>query len=219
MSAEDKSLQSTTGTDGGGLASTLLEAILAVDFLGTTTRSQKSKHDTRSASGMSRATRELLGRRASDAARDRQVFLYFPPHVKQTSPVSHTPCTSLPLARSAHACSPHPSGSHQTRAIMSPVCGPRKVLTQRNPPAPLPAHPGLHHLALLEAMSYAWSLPCMLRPLCLSSHKLGIRPSQIPPHLTTHQQNCTTAQRMAWARRAPVPPNVRCAPAPPTSEH
>ena len=46
---------------------------LSVDFLGSTIRSQKSEHDSRS--GMSRATTQLLGPRASDATCGRQVFL------------------------------------------------------------------------------------------------------------------------------------------------
>ena len=58
---------------------------LSVDFLGSTIRSQKSEHD--SARGMSRATRELLGRRASDATCGRQVFPHFPTHVKRLPPV------------------------------------------------------------------------------------------------------------------------------------
>ena len=44
---------------------------LSVDFLGSTTKSQKSKIDT--LCGMSRASRELLGRRACDATCGRQV--------------------------------------------------------------------------------------------------------------------------------------------------
>ena len=49
---------------------------IPVNFLDSTTKSQKYKIDSRS--GMSRASRELLGRRACNATCGRQVFLHFP---------------------------------------------------------------------------------------------------------------------------------------------
>ena len=58
---------------------------LSVDFLRSTTKSQKSEHVIRS--GMSRATTQLLGPRASDATCGRQVFLHFPTHVNRLYPV------------------------------------------------------------------------------------------------------------------------------------
>ena len=57
---------------GGGLAAALLQTMFHVQYLGSTTRARKSKHDSRS--GMSRATTLILGGRASDGVRDLQVF-------------------------------------------------------------------------------------------------------------------------------------------------
>ena len=68
-----------------------------VQYLGSKTRTRKSKHVSRS--GMSRATTLILGGRASDGVRDRQVFLHFP-H-ERTSPalyIRYSICDSMTLS-------------------------------------------------------------------------------------------------------------------------
>ena len=86
MSTRSKPLPVQMAGVDGGLASALFQTMFLVQYLPSTTRTRKSKHVLRS--GMSTATTLILGGRASDEVRDRQVFLHLPTHVNRHHPPS-----------------------------------------------------------------------------------------------------------------------------------